>query len=65
VFVRTMTCVIGPAENLAFGIGTNIDCGGVKTTTGNFGIAIITLGRLHSVLSCRSTPLEALSTPCG
>jgi hypothetical protein len=53
------------SRNLACGAGMNLDCDGVKTATSNFGIAIIALGRLYSVLSCRATFPEVLSTPRG
>jgi hypothetical protein len=65
VFVRTMACVISTVGNLACGVGTNLDCDGVKTTTDNFGTSIIALGRLYSMLSYRPTSLEALSVPRG
>jgi hypothetical protein len=43
----------------------NLDCGRVKTTTGNFSIIIITLGCLYFVLSCRPTSPKVMSVSCG
>jgi hypothetical protein len=54
----------GIAKNFAYGVGTNLDCDGVKTATQNFGIAIIALGCLYSVLSYRPNSPEALPTLC-
>jgi hypothetical protein len=40
-------------------LGENLECSRVKVAAGNFGMAIITLGSYHSVLSCRLTPTDA------
>jgi hypothetical protein len=51
--------------NLAYGDGTNLDCYKVMVTTGDFGIAIITLGSHYSTLPCQPAPLEVMSVSCG
>jgi hypothetical protein len=51
VFVRTIVCPKNTTRNLTCGIGMSLYRNGVKTSFGNFGIAIITLGRLYSMFS--------------
>jgi hypothetical protein len=45
-------------RNLSYGEGTKLDCCDMVAATGDFGMAIITLGRIYFVLSCRDERLD-------
>jgi hypothetical protein len=64
VFTLTMACLRGADRNLASGVWYNLDYEGIKTAAGSYGIAIITLVCLYSVLSYWSTSPEALQVMC-
>jgi hypothetical protein len=48
-------------RNLVCDEGIRLDYCDVITTTGDYGMTIITLGRLYFVLSYRLAPIDALS----
>jgi hypothetical protein len=50
----------GSDKHLAYGDGTNIDSCKVMTITVDYGMAIIALNRLYSMLSYQPTPTNAL-----
>jgi hypothetical protein len=54
-----------PDKYLTCGDGMNLDCCEVTTITSDYSMAIITMYILYSVLSCRSTPPEAMSVMYG
>jgi hypothetical protein len=66
---QVIACFLICNKNLACGEGTRLDCCDVITTTGDYGMAIITLGRLlcRVVLSARSyqCPVRAARTTCS
>jgi hypothetical protein len=52
-------------KDLACGEGTRLDCCNMIATTSDYVMAIITLGRLYSTLSCRLAPTDAMSVQHG
>jgi hypothetical protein len=62
---RIIACSLICNRNLACGEDTRLDCCDVIATTGDYGMAIITLGRLYFVLSCRLAPIVALYVQYG
>jgi hypothetical protein len=58
---RVIACSFICNRDLACGRGTRLDCCDVNVTPGDYGIAIVTLGRLYFVLSYRLAPPDALS----
>jgi hypothetical protein len=48
-------------RNLACGKGTRLNYCEVIASTGDYGMTIIMLGRLYSMLSCRLAPTDASS----
>jgi hypothetical protein len=59
--VQVIACSLIGSRNLACDDGVNQDYCEVTTITGEYDMAIITLDRLHSVLSYRLTPPDILS----
>jgi hypothetical protein len=58
---RIIACSLTCNRNLAYDEGTRLDCCDVAATTGDYDMAIITLGRLYYILSCQLAPTNALS----
>jgi hypothetical protein len=58
---RVIPCSLICNQNLACGEGIGLDYYNVNATTGDYNMAIITLGRLHFMLSCHLAPTDALS----
>jgi hypothetical protein len=54
-----------PDKHLACGDGTNLDCSEVMAIIVDYGMTIITLDSLYSMLSYRPTPPDALSMQYG
>jgi hypothetical protein len=52
-----------PLDKASHGRFTKLDCYDVISVAGELGIAIITLGKLHFLLSCRLT--RTMSWPCS
>jgi hypothetical protein len=57
---RVIVCSLICNRNLACGESTRLDCYIMIATTGDYGMAIIMLGRLYFMLSCWLTPTDAL-----
>jgi hypothetical protein len=51
----------GSKKHLAYSDGTDLDCCEVMPITIDYGMTIITLDNIYSVLSYRPTPPDALS----
>jgi hypothetical protein len=58
---RVIECSLICNRNLAYDEGTRLDCCNEISVTGELGMAIITLGRLYFMLSCRLTPTDVAS----
>jgi hypothetical protein len=59
--VWVMACSLISNKNLACGDGAGLNCCDMTAATGDYDMAIITLGRLYLVLSCQLTPPDAPS----
>jgi hypothetical protein len=53
-----IACSLSRNRNLACGEGTRLHCCIVFSVVGEFGMAIIMLGRLYFMLSCQLTPID-------
>jgi hypothetical protein len=56
-----IVCLFICNRNLAYDKVTRLDCCDVITTTGDYGMSILTLGRLFFVLPSRLTPTDVVS----
>jgi hypothetical protein len=62
---RVIACSLICNRNLAYGEGIRLDYCDVIPTAGELGMAIIILGRLYFILSCRLAPTDATSVQHG
>jgi hypothetical protein len=60
-FNREIVCSLIYNKNLACSEGTGLDCCIMIATTGDYDMAIITLGRLYFMLSC---PIYVVHMTC-